>query len=120
MPGNDAEAFAAGLCQSWPWLPPALARRYARTYGSRAGRLIGEAGALADLGAEIAPGVYEAELRYLVREEFVRRADDVLWRRSKLGLHLPADAATRIAAWLQDNVAKLTETNENDYPVMQA
>ena len=51
------------------------------------------------LGEEIAPGVFEAELHYLHDHEWARTADDVLWRRSKLGLHLSADDRARVARW---------------------
>ena len=51
------------------------------------------------LGAEIAPGVYEAELNLMRTEEWARTGDDALWRRSKLGLHLDAPARERVNAW---------------------
>jgi glycerol-3-phosphate dehydrogenase len=51
--------------------------------------MLGTAAALADLGAEVLPGLYEREVEYLCREEFARTAEDILWRRTKLGLHLP-------------------------------
>jgi glycerol-3-phosphate dehydrogenase len=54
---------------------------------------------LSDLGAEIAPGVYEAELNLMRAEEWARTGDDALWRRSKLGLHLDAAARERVRAW---------------------
>ena len=55
----------------------------------------------ADLGAEIAPGVFEAELRYLRDVEFARTGEDVLWRRSKLGLHLKEADREAIARWFE-------------------
>jgi glycerol-3-phosphate dehydrogenase len=67
--------------------------------GGRVERVLGSARALSDLGDEIAPGLYESELRYLQREEWARSADDVLWRRSKLGLHFNNDERERVARW---------------------
>jgi glycerol-3-phosphate dehydrogenase len=104
LPGGDiADANFAAFAQQFAtrhrWLPAELALRYARAYGTRAEGVVGHAGSLADLGSEVAPGLYEAELRYLRDDEWARGADDVLWRRSKLGLHLPADAATHVDAW---------------------
>ena len=55
---------------------------------------------MADLGAEVVPGLHEAELRHLQREEWARTAQDVLWRRSKLGLHLSATQRDAVAHWL--------------------
>lgn len=97
-PDLDFERFVSELRRRSPWLPGPLARRLARAYGSRIDRVIGRAQSLADLGDEIAPGLHAAELDYLCREEWARRADDVLWRRSKLGLHYSAAERARVAA----------------------
>ena len=77
-----------------PNLTPALCRRLARAYGSRAEKLLA-----APLGAEVAPGLFEAELHYLHRVEWACSADDVLWRRSKLGLHYTEAQRAAVAAW---------------------
>lgn len=100
MLGADFQRFLQGLRQQYPWLPEALALRWARAYGTRVAKLIGAAAGLEQLGAELLPGLYEAELRYLVDEEWATRSEDILWRRSKLKLHLPAHAAEAIDAWL--------------------
>ncbi|MGB7288574.1 MAG: glycerol-3-phosphate dehydrogenase, partial [Candidatus Macondimonas sp.] len=55
---------------------------------------------LAGLGEAVLPGLYACELDYLVREEFARTAEDILWRRTKLGLGAPPDATARLQAWL--------------------
>ncbi|GJH37417.1 glycerol-3-phosphate dehydrogenase [Paraburkholderia hospita] len=108
LPGGDIahadfERFASQFAQQHAWLPAALARRYARAYGTRAERVIGAARSLADLGQQFAPGLYEAELRYLRETEWATTARDVLWRRSKLGLHVEPgtlESVTRdIDAW---------------------
>ncbi|PRP72603.1 glycerol-3-phosphate dehydrogenase [Chromobacterium amazonense] len=100
MPGADFARFLRDLTQRHPWLPAELAERWARAYGTRVAKLIGQANALGDLGAEILPGLYEAELQYLVDAEWATRSEDILWRRSKLKLHLPAYADKVIDAWL--------------------
>jgi len=104
LPDTDIAPFVRSLQQASPWLPPALARRFARTYGSRLARILGGARSLGDLGEEVLPGVYAAELHYLVQEEFARSAEDILWRRTKLGLKLPAGAAAVLDAWLEKNM----------------
>jgi glycerol-3-phosphate dehydrogenase len=96
LPGGDIadaqfEPFAMRFAHEHPWLPGKLARRYAGAYGTRAGRVIGEARSVAELGPELAPGLFERELAYLRDTEWAQCADDVLWRRSKIGLHLPPD-----------------------------
>lgn len=101
LPDRDFEAYVKRLQTQYAWLPAELTRRYARAYGSRITRLLGRANALADLGPALAPGLYEAELVYLRDHEWARTADDVLWRRSKLGLHLPSDARPAVQAWFE-------------------
>jgi glycerol-3-phosphate dehydrogenase len=100
MPGADFAAFLHTLEHSHPWLPAPLRHRYARAYGTRVALLLGGAGSTAALGEALAPGLYEAEVHYLRRHEFARTAQDILWRRSKLGLHLPPDTAARLDRWL--------------------
>jgi glycerol-3-phosphate dehydrogenase len=104
-PDLDFERLVQAVQQRHGYLAPKLARRLARAYGSRITRVLGEASTLADLGLEVAPGLYEAELRYLQREEWASTADDVLWRRSKLGLHYNAAERTQVAAWMTANPA---------------
>lgn len=81
-----------------PFLPPPLALRFARAYGARVFRLLGAATTLADLGEDFGCGFTRAELNHLVREEWARTADDALWRRSKLGLHMSAAQRAAVAA----------------------
>ena len=99
-PDTDFERLVQALRQRYDWLSAPLARRLARAYGSRVDRVLGTAESLSDLGAEVAPGLHEAELRYLQREEWATSADDVLWRRSKLGLHYSAAQRQAVADWL--------------------
>ncbi|MEC7162344.1 MAG: glycerol-3-phosphate dehydrogenase C-terminal domain-containing protein, partial [Pseudomonadota bacterium] len=66
---------------------------------TRLAKLLGDAASLADLGEHFGGTLYAAELRYLVDHEYARSAHDVLWRRSKLGLHLPEDAQQAVAEW---------------------
>jgi glycerol-3-phosphate dehydrogenase len=56
---------------------------------------------LADLGPEVVPGLYSAEVDYLMTHEFAASADDILWRRSKLGLHLAPGRAAELAEWVE-------------------
>ena len=78
-----------------PRLLGSLRRRLARCYGSRVQTLL----ASGDLGAQVAPGLFEAELHDLHTHEWARCADDVLWRRTKLGLHLDAAQRAAVVAW---------------------
>ena len=73
--------------------------RLARAYGTRIDNILGEADGLEDLGAHMGGDLYAAELQYLVEQEFACTAEDVLWRRSKLGLHLDAEAQEHVTRW---------------------
>ena len=99
MAEPDAGAFETSLRAQTSWLPPALAHRYARTYGTRTHVLLGEANSLDGLGRRICGDLYEAELRYLAQYEWARTAQDVLWRRTKLGLHLGKDGEASVQQW---------------------
>jgi len=99
-PDIDIERFIEAVRERYGWLDVALARRLARAYGSRIERVLGSASCLADLGEEVAPGLFEAELRYLRREEWALTADDVLWRRTKRGLHYGEAQRGQVADWI--------------------
>lgn len=86
LPPGGIDELTSGLREVHPYLTPHLARRLSRTYGTRSWNLLGGATNVADLGRRIVGDLYEAELDYLRREEWAVAADDVLWRRTKLGL----------------------------------
>lgn len=100
MPHADFDAFLAAAAGRYPWLPAALLRRYARAYGTRIDRMLAAARDMAGLGAAILPGLYAAEVDHLRREEWAVTAEDILWRRTKLGLGLPSSAAATLDRWL--------------------
>ncbi len=100
LPDGDFERFAEGIVAAHPWADPAMLRRMVRAYGSRMARIVGGARDDSALGAQVLPGLYERELAYLHDEEWARTAEDVLWRRSKLGLGLSAESVTRLQAWI--------------------
>jgi glycerol-3-phosphate dehydrogenase len=106
IPKGDFEAFCAGLQRDRPWLPPDLGRRLARAYGTRAERLLGDARRLADLGQDLGAGLFEQEVDYLVDQEWARSAEDILWRRSKLGLHGGPALADAVATYLSRTMAR--------------
>ena len=99
-PDTDFNRLCATIATRHAWLPATLARRLARAYGSRVALVLGSAQRLQDLGVEVAPGLFAAELHYLRQHEWAVSADDVLWRRSKLGLHLNAAQCQAVAQWL--------------------
>ena len=110
LPGGDIEnadfdGFLGALKETYPWLPPDLARHYARNYGTLSHRLLAGAGATSDLGQCFGAGLYEAEVNYLINEEWAREADDILWRRTKWGLHLSRTQHGQLQDWLVEHRA---------------
>lgn len=98
FPGGDMEfeVFLARLMSEKPFLGDDLALRLAHAYGTRAERWLKHAHSMADLGYDFGCGLTEAEVRYLIENEWARKADDVLWRRSKLGLHMSASQQAQL------------------------
>jgi glycerol-3-phosphate dehydrogenase len=111
LPGGDLTGgsfarFLRYVERRYPWLPPHLRKRYSRAYGTRISHVIGEARSVGDLGIEVLPNLHEREIEYLQREEWAVMPEDILWRRSKLGLHLPANATDTLAKWLTASVRR--------------
>jgi glycerol-3-phosphate dehydrogenase len=108
-PDTDFSRFVQALALRHPALPSALVRRLARAYGARVATLLD-----GPLGAQVAPGLYEAELEFLHTQEWARSADDVLWRRSKLGLHLDAAQRAAVDAWCRAHWGEPMTTNTTE------
>ncbi|QEY70240.1 glycerol-3-phosphate dehydrogenase [Pseudomonas denitrificans (nom. rej.)] len=104
LPGGEAmtcvDDLAVQLMDRLRQLDPALARRWASTYGSRIWKLLDGAHNLSELGEHLGAGLYAREVEYLVHEEWARDADDILWRRTKLGLFLNARQRERLEQFL--------------------
>ena len=105
LPGGDFaptgfEAQVSRLKSAYPFLDLKLARRLIRLYGTRAERLLGLARSEADLGRRFGPDLYEAEVRYLMTQEWAMTADDVLWRRTKRGLKFSREEAAALQEFM--------------------
>ncbi|WP_428334097.1 glycerol-3-phosphate dehydrogenase [Novosphingobium sp.] len=105
LPGGDFDAYVAELANERPGLPRPLLRRLARAYGTRTEHVLAGARTIEDLGRDFGGGLTEAELTYLARNEWAVTAQDVLWRRSKMGLHVLPQTEAHVDAFyaaLQD------------------
>ena len=115
LPGGEfAERSFDGFFQTvrdeYPAIPVEVLRRYARAYGARMRIILGDAGATPnDLGQHYGDGVYQAEMEYLLMYEFAYDLDDILWRRSKLGLHIQDTTRKKIADALPSLLAQINE-----------
>jgi D-erythritol 1-phosphate dehydrogenase len=100
MADGDFAAFLAEQASRYPWLDPALARGYARRYGTRMASLLDGASGPADLGRHFGAGLHEREARYLMAQEWAMAAPDILERRTKHGLHLSPPQRAAFEAWM--------------------
>ncbi len=96
LPGADFAGFLATVQNCWPFLSPETADRMARAYGTRIAIVLGDATGIDDLGG----GLSSREVEYLATHEWARTADDILWRRTKIGLHTGADTRASVEALL--------------------
>jgi glycerol-3-phosphate dehydrogenase len=108
LPGGDLDvsaipALTAELRRQYPFLTEVHANRLAHAYGTRARKCLGLAASMADLGQSFGATLTEREVRYLMANEWARTADDVVWRRSKLGLRLSAAEVAALDAWMTDH-----------------
>jgi len=97
---EDKPAIEAELCAAHPFLTEAWARRLVRSYGTEARAILGAAKTAEDLGRDFGATLTEAEVRFLIDKEFARTADDILWRRSKLGLRMNDEQRRALEVWL--------------------
>ncbi|NRB54824.1 MAG: glycerol-3-phosphate dehydrogenase [Salinicola sp.] len=103
LPGGENAnpwELVESLQASHAFIPPRTADRWVFNYGTRVMKLLGETQSLADLGEHFGADLYAAEVDYLRQHEWARTADDVLWRRSKLGLRLDESEKRRLADYL--------------------
>jgi glycerol-3-phosphate dehydrogenase len=107
LPGGDfpvdgVEARVTGLRAAYPFLTDGWARRLVRAYGTDADEILGQAAEASDLGRDFGATLTEAEIRWLMTREFARSAEDVVWRRSKLGLRLTGDQIAGLESFMSE------------------
>jgi glycerol-3-phosphate dehydrogenase len=105
LPGGDFnfakfEDEVESAREQWRFLGESQARRMVSAYGSRLVTILGDAKSREDLGLAFGPDLTGAEVRYLMTKEWARFPDDVLWRRTKLGLTMPAAEREKLAAFM--------------------
>jgi len=102
FPVDGFEELVSGLVRAHPDADAASVRRLARAYGTNAGTILS-----AEPGIHFGAGLWQREVEYLVRREWAMTADDILWRRTKLGLRLSQAEAAGLEQWLEENRAVL-------------
>jgi D-erythritol 1-phosphate dehydrogenase len=99
MENADYELFRNRMKSDYPWMPRELRRHYGRLYGTRIEQIVGDAKGIEGLGRHFGGCLYEAEVRYLVRNEWAQTAEDILWRRTKHRLHLTDAEQAAFSDW---------------------
>jgi len=110
LPGGDfpvdgVDTLVESLKTNHSFLDDRWARRLVKGYGTDARLILKDASTAQDLGQNFGATLTEAEVRWLMTHEFARTADDVLWRRSKLGLRFDKDAAQALDKWMTTQAA---------------
>ena len=110
VPGGDfdvdgADALKAQLMHDFPFLDDRFAWRLIRAYGTDAAKILAGAASRKDLGPHFGTNLYAAEVKWLMDHEFASRADDVVWRRSKLGLRMTKAEIAALDVWMQQQLS---------------
>jgi glycerol-3-phosphate dehydrogenase len=106
FPYDGVEALITRARGLWPFLTEANARRLVRAYGTRLDRILGDARQPEQLGEWFGDELSATEVRYLMRHEFAETADDVLWRRSKLGLRVGAEVEAALTRFMETSASR--------------
>lgn len=106
LPGGDfdlPENLFQEFVSKHAWVGPSLINRWLNSYGTLSFELLGEAKGLGDLGVKFGHGLYQAEVDYLCRVEWAKSAEDILWRRSKLGLKFSKAERDSLANYIEQS-----------------
>ena len=107
LPGGDFKDHASlsnTLQKHYPWLSDTLRARFVRTYGTLTYRLLNDAMSLEDLGCNFGTDLYAAEVNYLIEHEWALNAEDIIWRRTKLGLCLNRAEIKKLAKYIAQHI----------------
>lgn len=108
FPVNGASDLVEATQRDHAYLPRSLVHRWVRSYGTKIDLIVSDAKALCDLGADFGHGLYAAEVDYLMTHEWATSAEDILWRRTKLGLRFSETEAQGLAAYVAAGLAMAT------------
>ena len=109
LPGADfidPQELFSSLALEFPWLPSSLLTRYVRSYGTRVKNFLAETQSMTDLGQHFGSELYQIEVDYLIKHEWVVELDDLIWRRTKLGMLLSDDEKQNLAHYLQSQLKR--------------
>lgn len=111
LPGGDfpvdgVQDLITTLRRGFPFLSARWAQRLVRAYGTEAGDVLGNAQSKGDLGIDFGSDLTEREVEWLIRKEYARSAEDIVWRRSKIGLRLADSQISALDDWIESHLQK--------------
>lgn len=109
---SEFEAMVAKLQEEFPFLNYALALRLVRSYGTNAWAIMNGATSNSDMGRDFGGSLSEREVKYLMQNEWAETADDIVWRRSKLGIRLKEQNISALDAWMHQKSAHRSQAAE--------
>jgi len=101
VPDGDMKGYLDQIRRRYPWLDEALLQHYVHSYGTLSESLLGDSSSVSDLGRHFGAGLYEREVDYLCKNEWARSCDDILWRRTKLGIKVRPEEVKGLGHWLE-------------------
>lgn len=107
FPIDDFDKLVTKYTACWPFLEPHVINRLVRAYGTDTAVILNNAEKVADLGQHFGAGLFEVELDWLIEREFAQTAEDVLWRRSKLGLHMSETERASLQSWFENKESQV-------------
>ncbi len=114
LPGgnfSNRDHLEQQLASQYSWLDSGIIKRWVRAYGTRISQFLEGKSSVDELGTDFGHGLYQAEVDYLVQQEWAVSVDDVLWRRSKLGLEFEAEQVEQLSDYLGASLAKKNGVN---------
>lgn len=112
FPNEDLNKFKVEFKKEYSWLPDEICERYIKNYGTRSYLILENTKNLHDMGEYFSNGLYEKELIYLIQHEWVMTLDDILWRRTKLGLLMDVVTKNKITSWLKAYLDNLSSPQQ--------
>ena len=104
IPGLDLDAFISKMCEQYPYIKSNVIARYVRTYGSLTREILKACQSETDLGTDFGEGLYEVEVKYLIEHEWATSANDILWRRTFLGLLYNPEQVHTLNEFIQNRI----------------
>ena len=102
---SDFDLFLSDMRARYPNMQSALLRRLCHAYGTRITLLLGDGTNPPELGEHFGQGLYELEVKYLINHEWATSADDIMWRRSKLGVHMSEAERSAFTQWFNQHIS---------------